>query len=368
MILYDLGSVSKRKKTPEGYLAVDARIARAGVQFYDAVRDFKPGELPKEIERDEGRVVRLLRPETEVFSDATLNSCRNKPITNGHPSESVSADNVRKWQVGFSRDSVRREGDMIETDLLVQDKAAILRIEKEGVNQISLGYSTDVQWEPGTDPTYGPYDGVQTNIRCNHIAIVKAGRAGPQVRLSDSAKPKTKGKKMATRLFDGLTIEVTDQGGQAIDKLEAQLDDSKSELEKVSKQLADERARADKLEGELDAEKAKSLDVQAIDEMVAARLELVEDAKKLAPKLETKGMLDLDIRKAAIASVSDAFDLEGKSEVYVEAVFDTLLKSHKPKESAAIASDLGNLQDGSVSVADEARERMLKARQEGMVK
>jgi hypothetical protein len=362
MILYDLGNVSKRKKTPEGYLSVDARIARAGVQLYDAVRDFKPGELPEGLPRVEGQTVRLLRPEMEVFSDRTLKSCQNKPITNGHPGESVSAENVRKWQVGFSRDTVRRDGDMIATDLLVQDKAAILRIEKEGVNQISLGYSTDVDWEAGNDPTYGPYDGVQRNINCNHIAIVKVGRAGPEVRLSDGAKKPLKGISMKTRLIDGITIEVTDQAGEALDKLTKQINDSRAELKSTQKELADEKGRADRLAGELDVEKSKALNVQAIDEMVAARMDLVEDAKRLAPKLEVKGLSDHEIRKSTVLEVSDSFDLEGKSEVYVEAVFDTLLKSHKPKESSALSADLGNLQDGQVDVADEARKKMMGSR------
>jgi hypothetical protein len=360
MILYDLGSVSRRKKTPEGYLSVDARIARTGVQFYDAVKDFKLGELPDSIPREHGRVVRLLRPENEVFSPITLSSCANKPVTNGHPSETVSAENVRKWQVGFSRDHVKREGDMVSADLIVQDKAAINRIEQEGVNQISLGYTTDIDWTTGTDDLYGPYDGVQRNIQCNHIAIVKAGRAGPEIRLSDSQAPK-KGKQMANRMIDGITIEVSDQAGQAIDKLTEQLADSKAEFEKVSKALTDEKVRAEKLAGELDAERAKAAEPVDVDALVAGRMALVEDAQKLAPKLETKGLNDHDIRKAAIVTVLDGFDLSDKSEEYVGAMFETLVKTHKPRESTKIADDLGKLND-SAGAGDKAREKMTQSR------
>ena len=363
MILYDLGQVSRRKKTPEGYLNVDAKLARTGIQVYDAVQDFKPGVLPPSIPQVSGQTVRLLRPEKEVFSDATLKSCRNKPITDGHPSEAVSDENVRKWAVGFSKDSVTRDGDLIAASLVIQAKSAVTKIEKMGVNQVSLGYDTEIVWDSGTDPDFGEYDGVQTNIDCNHIAIVKTARGGSDVRLSDGAKDKREIKIMATRLFDGLTIEVTDQGGQAIDKLATQLADSKTDLENVSTQLKDAKIKADRLEGELDAEKAKALNVEAIDSMVEKRMALVDSAHKLDPKLEAKGLSDHEVRKNAIMKASDSFDLSGKSEEYVEAVFDTMVKS-VPKESAALKGDLSQLNDGQADPVDTSRAAMIKRRSE----
>ena len=361
MILYDRGTVSSRVRTPEGYLAVGARIARTGVQIYDAVRDFGPSSLPSTISREHGVMVRLLRPDDEVFAESTIASCANKPVTSGHPPETVSAANVRRWQVGFSRDNITRDGNCIQAQLLIQDKAAIARVEKDGANQISLGYTTDIDWTSGVDEQYGPYEGIQRDIRCNHIAIVREGRAGPDVRLADQAG--WKGHTMATRMIDGITIEVGDQAGQAIDRLTQQLLDSDNRVKSLEKSITDLRGEVDTLRGQLDAERARALDTRAIDALVQSRISLIEDAKKLHPKIEVKGLSDSDIRRAAVIFMHDSFDLKDKSDEYVTAVFDTLLQS-RPTESSKIANDLGTLADSPYD-PDKARAAMTAARKGG---
>ncbi|NIV93802.1 DUF2213 domain-containing protein [candidate division KSB1 bacterium] len=365
MIFYDISKISKRKKTPEGFLKVPARVARTGVQDYDSFYDFEDGELPDEMDRKPGKIVRLLRPENQVFSDQTMASVVNKPITDGHPSESVNAANVRDLQVGFSKENVKRDDNAIAVDLLIQAKDAIEKIEKDGVNQISLGYATDVVWDSGIDDEFGPYDGIQTAIEVNHIALVRAGRAGPEIRLSDSENKRQKEKnKMATRMIDGITIEVTDQAGEAIDKLTSELTDTRAELETVKTELVDSKKETESVKGELDAEKAKVLNTEKLDELVNARLAVIDKARKLAPKIETKGLSDTEIRKAAIEATSKDFDLKDKSDEYVAAVFDTLCRDIKG-ESSVINDDLKNLDDGSVSKLDEARDRMRKNRASG---
>jgi len=364
MILYDLSTLSKRKKTREGYLSAPARVARTGIQAYDAVLDFEKGEIPAHIEQKPGNIVRLLRPEKEVFSDETLASVVNKPITDGHPSEAVTAANVKDLQVGFSRETVKRDGDTIAVDLLFQVKDAIEKIEKEGVNQISLGYATDVVWQSGEDPELGFYDGIQTNILVNHIALVKAGRAGPEIRLSDSQNDKGKKEieKMATRMIDGITIEVTDQAGEAIDKLQNEVKSSQDTIEKLTSELTDSKKSVEKLTGELDAEKAKALDVTALDALVENRIDLINKAKALSPKIEVKGLKDHEIRKTAIEKAKPGeFDLTNRSDEYVEAVFDTLSQS-LPGESTVLGDDLKGLDEDLVNKVDESRKKMLASR------
>lgn len=364
MILYDLSTLSKRKKTREGYLLAPAKVARTGVQDYDAALDFAKDELPAHIDQKPGIVVRLLRPEAEVFSDQALKSVVNKPITDGHPSEDVTAENVKDLQVGFSRENVKRDGDTIAVDLLFQVKDAIEKIENEGVDQISLGYATDVVWQSGEDPDHGLYDGIQTNILVNHIALVKAGRAGPDVRLSDSQNDKGKKEieKMATRMIDGITIEVTDQAGEAIDKLQNDAKASQDKIDSLTAELNDSKKETEKLTGELDAEKAKALDVSAVDSLVEGRIALIDKAKGIAPDLEVKGLKDTEIRKAAIeAAKPGEFDLNNKSDEYIEAVFDTLSQT-SPGESAAINDDLKGLDKGLVSKVDESRSKMRENR------
>jgi hypothetical protein len=363
MFFRDLGTASKRKKTAEGYLVVDAKIARTGVQEYDAFYDFAPGELPAGIPQEAGHTVRLLRPDEEVFAAEALSSFALKPITDGHPTEAVTAANVRDLQVGISRDTIAQDGDKIAAKLLIQVKDAIEKIERDGINQISAGYSTDIVWKSGVDERYGAFDGVQTNIRGNHIALVKTGRAGPEVRLSDKAKTNQEVKTMAQRKIDGITIDVTDQAGEVIDKLEAQVNDSRAQVDKLTSDLADVKSHAEKLKGELDAEKAKALDVKAIDELVKTRLAVIDDARKLHKEIEVDNKSETQIRTDAItAHAPDKFDLVSKSDEYIEAVFDTLVKSYEPKESKNLEDDLGNLGSEPVNIVDEARKRMREAK------
>jgi len=362
----DIGEVSKRKFTPEGFLLVTARIARTGIQEYS---ELELGDAcPKEL-RDNGRaVIRLLRPESEVFDAQSMGTFANKPVTNNHPDKFVDSTNVTKLQVGFSKDSISREENKLVAELVIQDRKAIEDI-KRGKNQVSLGYLSDIDWVSGVDPEFGPYDGIQTNIRGNHIAIVNAGKAGYEVKLDDTKEPlstKLNGgnKKMATRIIDGITIEVTDQAGEAIDKLTKELKDSKKANESLKAKLEDSKKEIDMVKGELDAEKAKALDTKQIDALVTARVNLIDTAKKLVSDIETDGKSEIEIKKECITKLADSIDLADKSDDYVTACFDTLVKTHKPTESKKIADALKHNEGGSeLTDSEKARERMLKRNQ-----
>ena len=68
-------------KTPEGYLVcVDSILARTGKQTYRRNELFHDGD-DTEVEVD--------RTPEEVFSEATLASFENKPVTVEHPDEDV---------------------------------------------------------------------------------------------------------------------------------------------------------------------------------------------------------------------------------------------------------------------------------------
>ena len=158
-------------KTPEGYLICqDAILARTGKQTYlnrevygDSIDD--PN---KEIEID--------RPEAEVFSDKTLASFENKPVTIEHPDEDVNIDNHNFYSVGFVRDIKRGIDDgkpvMIGT-LVVTNPDAVADIENGKLLELSCGYDCDI------------VDNAQTNIRGNHVALCEHGRAG-NARIVDS--------------------------------------------------------------------------------------------------------------------------------------------------------------------------------------
>ena len=166
--------LSPRKyKTPEGYLICqDAILARTGKQTYlnREVYGDSIDNPDKEIEID--------RPEAEVFSDKTLASFENKPVTIEHPDEDVNIDNHNFYSVGFVRDIKRGIDDgkpvMIGT-LVVTNPDAVADIENGKLLELSCGYDCDI------------IDNAQTNIRGNHVALCEHGRAG-NARIVDSVK------------------------------------------------------------------------------------------------------------------------------------------------------------------------------------
>ena len=158
-------------RTPQGGLKVAARLARTGVQVYN---------LP------DGTTRREYRSPAEVFAPEVLDALRDAPVTSRHPiAGEVRADNFQALAVGHvSSDSVRAEEQTyIAANLIVQDATEIGRIERREHLEVSVGY--DVTFVPGAgvSPEGEHYDGIQTQIRPNHVALVPRGRAGREVGL-----------------------------------------------------------------------------------------------------------------------------------------------------------------------------------------
>ena len=160
-------------KTPEGYLICsDAILARTGKQTYTRDELFHDGDN-SEIEVD--------RTPEEVFSEETLASFENKPLTITHPDEDVTPDNYKELGVGFVRDVRRatRDGqEVMVANIVVTDAEAIEAIESGELLELSCGYDCDI-----SDDEHP----CQRNIRGNHVALCKQGRAG-NARIVDSIK------------------------------------------------------------------------------------------------------------------------------------------------------------------------------------
>ena len=123
MFLTDrLNITSQREYTDEGFLKVPAHISRVGIQTYLAVEMGLTDREPTDI-------IRVFRPEEEVFSDESLQSFANKTITDNHPEEMVTAANAKLLSVGHSGNEVTRDGMFAEALLHFTDKNIIEKIE-----------------------------------------------------------------------------------------------------------------------------------------------------------------------------------------------------------------------------------------------
>jgi len=321
---------SERKYTDEGFLVVPARISRTGIQQYLAIEMGLQDRNPED-------VIRVYRPEEEVFADASLMSFSNKPVTNNHPPELVNAANAKQYSVGHAGPSVTRDGSFAKTDLFIIDAQSIEDIES-GKAELSNGYTADIDWTPGVSPDGEEYDAVQRNIKGNHIAIVERGRAGRDCRVADQLPNVGDKLAMAKITIDGVDYEVSDQAAQAVGKLHTRLKDaemSAEETEKEKKAKEDEmeaekekmKATKDSHAAELETLKKQIPTADTLDKLVAERTSLVDQARKVMPELEWEGKDSETIMKEVVAAKCENVQMDSVSTDYVKARFDMLVET-----------------------------------------
>jgi uncharacterized protein len=161
------------EETPDGYLRVPATFARIGLQRY---------------RRADGTEAVEYRPEEEVSKQDALLSLANLPVTLEHPPELLTPDTVREYQRGHTGSHVEYRTPFATGFVTITDREAIDTVKRGDAREVSVGYRVKFDATPGVTPDGQRYDGVQRAISGNHVAIVRKGRAGPEVRLHmDSA-------------------------------------------------------------------------------------------------------------------------------------------------------------------------------------
>jgi len=319
MMLYDAVETRGSRITRDGYLVAEARVARTGIQLYSA------GELG--LDGEPSRVVRVLRPAEEVFAADAMASYAHRPITDSHPRELVDASNWDQYAKGQTGDEVLRDGEFVRVPVMLMDAGAI---GKAKTLELSMGYTMDLDTTAGTTPEGEQYDAVQTNLRMNHLALVSRARGGSDLKLGDDHMENSStmsDTKLTTVTVDGLSVETTDAGAQAISKLQSELADARKDVETAgTAHQADLAAKDTELAGkdaEIDTLKAAQLSDEDLDKRVNDRADLIATAKQIADKDYT-GLSDADIRKAAVSAKLGQDTVEGKTDDYISARFDIL--------------------------------------------
>ena len=351
---YDVAPIEKYELTPEGYLRTWATIARTGVQMYTDA---------------DGGVRREYRPEEEVGSPESLASFAGKAVTFEHPPALLDSANTKDYQIGFSGTEVVYDNGFVRAVMTITDKDAIERIMRGDAKEVSAGYRVQFDPTPGVAKSGEDYDGIQRMIDGNHIAVVRRGRAGPQVKLHldrlDAADPSLlspiEEPSMTAKVnFDGAEFEVSESVALAItkeredakmsyedmkkqyDAMMAEASKIKEEMDAMGKEMKGKcdsaEGRADALEQELEAVKAELEAAKQvnIDSLVEERVALIDKARTtLDGEFDFAGKDAREIMEAAVKAVrGDAIDLSEKSDDYVQAMFDTLAESARSDSAA----------------------------------
>lgn len=174
---------SVRAYDNDGRLHVDnAHISKATVNPYYGreIPDYERLGLRPD------RKYMLLRDPEELQSAAkTFN---NLPVLNRHvPVTAETPDSHQPEQViGSTGTDARYKHPYMDNSLVLWAKSAIDDVEDDIRCELSCAYRYDADMTPGTYEGQH-YDGVMRNIRGNHVALVKDGRAGHDVVIGDEA-------------------------------------------------------------------------------------------------------------------------------------------------------------------------------------
>jgi len=309
-----LGDVNLRQE--DGFLVADAFAARTGIQLYSG----------REVGSPTDSVVAVYRPQDEVFAHAALRSFSHAPITVDHPRVPVTAENWKDLAVGEASAEVLRDGERLRIPLIVKAQGAIDAI-RSGKRQLSVGYSCDLEFVPGTAPNGQPYHAIQRNIRANHIAIVDVARAGPEFSIIDAwgAEPITEddmpGPTLRPLQIDGITIEFTDQGAEAVQKLMTRIAQLTADNLALSTTVATRDTEIGTLKVELDTAKKAAPDSAALDRLAADRATLVDQARAIFKDLKPEGLTATQIRRAAVVAAFGDDMVKDASDAQIEGMF-----------------------------------------------
>jgi hypothetical protein len=344
----------RAERTPEGYLRCDATVARAGILEYP---------------QPDGRVVREYRPPEEASNPQSLATFGGKAVTLEHPPEMLNAENTRQYAVGFTGTEVVYDQGFVRVVVTITDKEAIDAVLRGDAVEVSAGYEVDIVETPGVTPDGQAYDAIQKNIRCNHIALTRRGRAGPEVRLHLDKK---EANKMAQLTLDNAVFEVPEAVAAAVaTHLRAQRRDQEEEEEKEKKfgallegmgtrlerlEACSEKMRKDQEEiqmqlgqvlntlqqllarleamlppqeaqaGEPEVEEEEKPSTETLDSLVEERFRVVAAARKiLGDSYDWRGRSTEDIRLDALRAAG--IPTEGHTSEYLRARFDALVES-----------------------------------------
>lgn len=331
-----------------GYLVTTAKLARVGSMQY----------LGEEIGKQSGKVYDVYVDESELFNDATMKSFEGVSVTVEHPTEmEVNAHNWKELAVGHIS-NVRRDGDFLIGDVVVNDSKAI-KIVQDGKIEVSCGYDAELIEADGKIK--------KVDIKGNHLAIVDEGRCGDKCKLGDG-KPSImstlikklfgdKKLKAKVKLGDAKKRLVDAQGeykqkladlsevvgsdapveekAAAVEELSAEVQAASEEITAVIEEIAnlsvdiqeeappetptndamtpEEEAKIADLEAQVQEKDAKIAELEAELETLKekeAQATTANDAKRVFPKLAIKdSMSSVEIKRAVVMSTG-AYDKE----------------------------------------------------------
>lgn len=330
----------KAVKTDEGYLIDAPIITRSGIFEYL---------------NDDNSIRREYRPPEEAFNQDSLKTLLGKPITVDHPEDMVDQANVSDYAVG----TVLSEGRLDNDGVHVRADIIIHQPERCGSRrELSLGYDLDLVETPG-EINGERYDAIQTNIRYNHLSVVRRARAGQRARLNlDNDEiieiDKGENKMPKIRVDSGIEYEATPEVVAYIDKLNADVVKSKQALDTAIADKSKIEAERDALKTEVSAH-GERLEQARKDALAQASARNTLELTAKTFNVDCSGKSDIEVKKAVIAAVNKGVNLDGKDDAYIDARFDIAVESRADSKMAEQRHQANNFDSGNKEVRTDSK-------------
>lgn len=192
IMAFDRGGANRFKDDDGRLHILKTNISKATVNGY------RGNEIPKweELGLEPDRVYQLLRDPEELAKAAhTFNGLQ---LLSTH--KAINAENPLEHLVAGALGTEAEFVDPYLTNrMTIWRQEDIDDVESRDKCELSCAYYYEADMTPGVYKGQA-YDGVMRNIRGNHTALVKAGRAGPDVLVADSANPTEEIPNMTTAL------------------------------------------------------------------------------------------------------------------------------------------------------------------------
>lgn len=343
---YDRGEVrGDATITPEGYVRANAVVTRTGIFNY---------------QNPDGTIRKELRHPEDVWHEDSINSMFMIPVTNDHPKQRlVDASNFKELSVGYTGESVKKQGQFVLANFVVNDSEGVKAIQN-GKRELSLGYTVDLDETPGIYNGQS-YDARQTNIRYNHLALVNKARAGESARIvldsADAVEISENEDNMGKRKIkiDADEVFVEPQVGDYVDRLETDMKNLTDEKDRVTRELADKEAELARVNDEIESIRKQlemteaerdglktavkdepvistSYDSAEFIKAVNSRVDLIKKAEKhLGSATNLDSLTNVEIKKSVVKKLRPTISLDSKSEIYVETLFDVVIDDASSK-------------------------------------
>jgi hypothetical protein len=367
----DRGTLRPPQELPDGRLRADGYLTRSGVFLY---------------RNGDGTIRREYRPPEEVFHVDSLKSFEMVPVTDDHPPVMLNAANAAQYTRGMTGEQIRQDDRFVAGGLTVFDAKLVEKV-KSGKVELSCAYQLDIDDTPGVTPEGERYDCVQRNIRGNHVAVVKSGRAGPEARIrmdaaimlgdDDEHEDTDMNFEQMKAALEKATLELAQEKARA-DSATRERDEAQKQRDQAQVQAQAEKQRADKAEGERDAQKAradaaeKARTDSSIEPQVRARVMLETKASPVlggdfkfkredGSEVDVAAMTDREIKLAVVKRIDNEDVPKDKSDDYVTARYDSAIARAQRADASV---DRARLVTGSTGSAGDteavARQKMIE--------